>query len=470
MAVTWAPGVLAWLSRQQKSFGSPFLACVCIVYFAQGFRSLSANALNLFLKNDLSMAPADIQMMMAYSALPWSFKPVYGIISDSWSIYGLHRKPYLVLGALIGLVAWVALALLAARSADITVPLSILATLLTFSNLSTALSDVIVDAMVAERCGELARSTADGADQEKSDESAGTEGENALQTLSWGSLAVGGLAGSAIGMVAASKLSVGHIFLVTASCPALVLVSAGFLSESRSAEQKQGGGAAVATQIRALFGALRQPSIYRPLIFFFLSNALVPSCGQAMLFFYTDELKFSPEFMAAQGIVAFACLLLGSVLYSKLVQGCGFRKIFISCQLLLALLSVSDVILALRLNVAFGIPDKVFVIGSDAVSTVISRLTMQPFFVIAARLCPPGCEAALYAAFMSVFNGGNAMSGAFGAQLLPYFGIESGAYAGLPALLGLRSAMMLLPLLLIDPLLGGAFAVPKTDAAAKKEN
>ena len=141
---------------------------------------------------------------------------------------------------------------------------------------------------------------------------------------------------------------------------------------------------------------------------------------------------------------------------SQLVEGLPFRSIFLYAQLAVALLSLSDVALALRLNVALGVPDWAFVVGMDAISTVVSRLTMQPFFVIAARLCPPGCEAALYAFFMSTFNFGNAASGSLGAACLGLFGVGRGAFDSLPALLLLRTGAMFLPLLLIDPLLGGA--------------
>ena len=113
-------------------------------------------------------------------------------------------------------------------------------------------------------------------------------------------------------------------------------------------------------------------------------------------------------------------------------------------------------VLVSRLNLAVGVPDAAFVIGSDVVATVISRLTMQPFFVIAARLCPAGTEASLYAFFMSTFNFGNAVAGSWGGVILPVFGVAKGAYDGLTSLLLLRSACMLLPLLLIGPLLGGA--------------
>ena len=125
------------------------------------------------------------------------------------------------------------------------------------------------------------------------------------------------------------------------------------------------------------------------------------------------------------------------------------------CQLAAAALSLLDLALVSRVNVALGIPDTFFVLGSDALGTVLNRLTMQPFLVIAGRLCPAGCEAALFACFMSTYNFGNVASGMFGAAIMPLFGVEKGAYAGLLPMLGVRSVCFLLPLALIKPLLGG---------------
>jgi hypothetical protein len=55
-----------------------------------------------------------VQRILSISALPWSIKPLYGLCSDAWSIQGMHRKPYLVIGAAVGFVSLVALAALAA--------------------------------------------------------------------------------------------------------------------------------------------------------------------------------------------------------------------------------------------------------------------------------------------------------------------------------------------------------------------
>lgn len=149
-------------------------------------------------------------------------------------------------------------------------------------------------------------------------------------------------------------------------------------------------------------------------------------------------------------------------------QGTSFRTIFVYCQAAEALLSLSDVVLAMRLNVGYGIPDSIFVLGSEGVATVLGRITLQPFLLIAARLCPAGCEASLYAFFMSTHNFGHAVSGWVGASLLPAFGVTSGAYDHLPALLMLRTACMFLPMFLVGPLLNSVEETTGNNDARKR--
>lgn len=42
--------------------------------------------------------PAQQNIMFTLAALPWSFKLVYGFISDNFPIRGMRRKPYFVFG------------------------------------------------------------------------------------------------------------------------------------------------------------------------------------------------------------------------------------------------------------------------------------------------------------------------------------------------------------------------------------
>jgi hypothetical protein len=46
-----------------------------------------------------------------------------------------------------------------------------------------------------------------------------------------------------------------------------------------------------------------------------------------------------------------------------------------------------------------------FVLGDSALITVLARVAAMPILVLAARLCPEGVEATLFATLMSVLNG-----------------------------------------------------------------
>jgi Na+/melibiose symporter-like transporter len=466
-SVTTTTCTSTWLSRQREAFGTPFLVCCCVVYFAQGFRSLAGLSAQFFLKDTAGLEPAAMQSLLSTVSLPWSLKPLYGLASDAFPVSGRHRKPYLVLAAIVGVVSWLGLAAVSSGDASASgVPLRLITALLWLSNFSTALSDVIVDAMVAERAGEAARSAARAAgnadDSDGAVAAAGTEGENALQSLCWGSLAVGGLTGSGLGM-AASSVPTTTIFALCASCPALVLLASRALVEepAPAGRATTTGVRAMRRQLGSMYDALRTPAIYLPLLFFFLQGAIVPSCSQAMYFFAADVLGFSQSFMAAQGLAAYLFLLLGTWFYTRFIQGASFVRIFALCQVATVVTSMLDVLLASRASARLGIPDHVFVLGADAIATVLDRVSAQPFFVIAARLCPVGCEATLYAFFMSTSNFSRACSEALGAAIMPLFGVQKGKYDGLTSLLMLRAGCTLLPLALIRPLLGGRAGVDK---------
>jgi hypothetical protein len=36
------------------------------------------------------------------TSLPWTVKPLYGFITDSFPIWGMRRRPYLILAGLLG--------------------------------------------------------------------------------------------------------------------------------------------------------------------------------------------------------------------------------------------------------------------------------------------------------------------------------------------------------------------------------
>lgn len=74
----------------------------------------------------------------------------------------------------------------------------------------------------------------------------------------------------------------------------------------------------------------------------------------------------------------------------------------------------------------------------------------MPVLVLAAKLCPEGMEATLFATLMSISNGGSVLGGLIGAGLTQIFGITKDKFDNLATLIILCNLSSLLPL----PLLG----------------
>ena len=86
----------------------------------------------------------------------------------------------------------------------------------------------------------------------------------------------------------------------------------------------------------------------------------------------------------------------------------------------------------------------------------------MPVLVLAARLCPEGMEATLFATLMSISNGGSVLGGLIGAGLTQVFGVTKDRFENLAFLIILCNITSLLPL----PLLG---LLPDDDPDSESE-
>lgn len=78
------------------------------------------------------------------------------------------------------------------------------------------------------------------------------------------------------------------------------------------------------------------------------------------------------------------------------------------------------------------------------------QASFMPVLVLAARICPQGMEATLFATLMSISNGGSVLGGLIGAGLTQVFGVTKDRFDNLAFLIILCNLSSLLPL----PLLG----------------
>ncbi|CAI5509937.1 unnamed protein product [Closterium sp. Naga37s-1] len=81
------------------------------------------------------------------------------------------------------------------------------------------------------------------------------------------------------------------------------------------------------------------------------------------------------------------------------------------------------------------------------------QISFMPVLVLAARVCPPGIEATLFATLMSVSNGASVFGGVMGAGLTNWLGVTSSDFTNLPTLIAICnfSSLLVLPFLNLLP-------------------
>jgi hypothetical protein len=158
----------------------------------------------------------------------------------------------------------------------------------------------------------------------------------------------------------------------------------------------------------------------------------------------------------------------GILLYNRYLSAWAYRKIFACTMVFLAVMNLTDVVLVKRWNLAVGVPDEVLVLGDCALSPMARRFYIMPLYILAAKVCPSGAEATVFAILTALGNFGTSISVYFGSLVLQYFDIRDGNYDNLVLVIVLKCASRLLPLLLIPLLVprGAPFEAATATATA----
>lgn len=449
---------------------TPDIIAIATIYFVEGALGLARLAQTFLLKDDLHLGPAEMSATMGILSLPWTIKPVYGFLSDGFPIFGYRRRSYLILAGFVGFLSYSSLAWGlgggGSSGSDDTVSngsaLTVTIASLLLSSASIALADVVADGIVVEKTRDAAINGDDPA----------TAG--GLQSLCWGSAAIGGLISAYFSGSMLETMSPREVFGVASILP-LAVSAMSFLIEE---ERKMKGEAiimnestrpaeiidnsflkedavdthyaiqSIREQTSSLWAALSQPNIYKPIFFIFLWQA-TPTSDGAMLYFLTDEIGFGPEFLGRVRLVTAAASLLGVWLYNQYLRRVAIKEILLWTSVISVPLGLTQLILISHYNRVLGIPDGAFVFGDDVVLSILGEMAFLPTLVLAAKLCPPGVEAVLFATLMSIYNAASTVGTEVGAALTKLLGVTDTDFSNLALLTIICNLSSLAPLAFI---------------------
>lgn len=399
---------------------TPELLAIVFIYFVQGALGLARLAQTYLLKDELSLGPAELSALTGIFTLPWTIKPLYGFVSDGFPLFQYQRKSYLVLAGILGGLSYTLLGmdtLWESLDKGLAVQGTVAALLL--SSASIALSDVVADGIVVKQTREASASDPSLA--------------GGLQSLCWGASAFGGLLSAYFSGSLLEVMSVRNVFGLAAILPFLVSVIALGIDEkpaSKDMSQDNNLVDGVKDQITTLWETFQQPSIWRPALFLFLWQS-TPTSDGAFFFFLTNDLHLGPEFLGRVRLLDAVAGIFGVWLYQKYLRTAKIKDILYWSTIASFPLGLLPILLVTHANRSLGIPDTALIFGDDVILTALGQISFLPTLVLAAKLCPPGVEAVLFATLMSIFNGASTVGTEIGAALTKVAGVTESNFDNL---------------------------------------
>ena len=313
--------------------------------------------------------PAEVGAFAALVALPWSLKPLYGLLTDFVPLFGRRRQGYLILTSGTAAVALLGLAWLPTPPARYAWLLGWLAA----ATVAWSFSDVVADALMIDRGRAL-----------------GLVGR--FQAVQWGAA----YAAALLTGVGGGRLSrpggerVGFLICGLAATATLLLAALAVREPRAARPAGDARGAA-----RALVGAARSPAILGVAAFLFLWN-FNPFSTVVLRLHMTRTLGLGEQsYGAAQSVMA-----VGSIAACLGYAAAGRR----------ASPSPSRPV---RLSIALGVASTLAYVGlvdrasAMAVAGFVGLTYMTATLIqldLAARACPPEAAGSVFALLMAVQN------------------------------------------------------------------
>ncbi len=353
-----------------------------VVYFAQGMWYLPNQTLTIVLK-ERGLSAGEVATFFSITTVPWLVKPTYGLISDFVPLFGLRRKSYLLLTTALAAAAGFALGV------GVEPTYWHLAGLFTVMALGLAFNDVLIDALMVENGKPL-----------------GLTG--AFQAVQWGAIYTASVVVGELGGHLAERRSLPAAFVLASSFPLIsFLMTLVFVREAPARADRDA--------FRETMSAIREALAERDLwivagfIFFWTFS---PSFGPALLYYQTDVLKFSQQFIGHLAALGAIAAVGGAFIYAPLSRKVPLKRLInlsigIGVSSTLAYLAYRSAWSAVLIDMLFG---------------GVGMITQLAFLDLAAKSCPRRVEATFFALLMSVFNGGAMGSQIVGGHLYDWLG------------------------------------------------
>jgi folate/biopterin transporter len=443
-------------TRLQHNFGWRFAVQIGIMYVCvKGLLNSTLGLVKLsYCKKTLKIDGNACQTMSSIAMTPWSIKGVFGVLSDSYPLFGYHKKSYIIVAAFFGTAAFVGLAALPINTANIAALFMFLA------NVQIAVSDLLCEGKYAELM------------------QAKPKTGSSMVSYVWGCYQLGALIASLfVGPIADNyNPQIIFWFCIPLSASIIVPTALDYLADEKVPAEKAGfkyelwrehgkiiffacaaavvalgnamvdlfffdahmlqagyaAGGSVVLCIMAFYCLPRQLAMCN--LYMFISSILYINISGSMDFWFTADESCVPGgpafdytyYNTYASLVGSVTGSIGIALFQALMGDWNFRTVFWVTTVIGIVAASFDMVIIARWNLAMGISDKAFYMFGDAViGNCLGMFGLMPMLVLTSKLVPKGLEATTYALLAGFQNFGGVVSSQLGVFASQWAGIKT---------------------------------------------
>ena len=426
---------IASLIRPIQAFRLHYVPLL-MVYFAYGALGLVDVSQSMWIKESLTLSPAELAGIGVWLTLPWTVKMVFGELVDTVPILGSQRRSYILIGAMCTATGLITLAGAAGQWLAFLPPHQLYVFGAMLIVLGTVIQDVVADAMSTEV---VPRVDADG--KPRPDDEVRAE-LGMVQVLGRLSLSLGILVVAGLSGVLAFLLPRETVFLIGLVVPAISVVGVLMIqfetSERRPIDWRiLGGGLVFGAAVAALglggvpFGQeiifvismgvicgmlvfvtreldhkSRMIILYAAIIIF--AFRATPSVGDGYFWFTLDVLKFDEAFYGVLRQTGAIIAMVAMWFLAKQITEYSVARVLFFIAVAGSILSLPSVGLYYGLHEwterTFGFGARTIAIVDTVATSPFAQLSMIPLLTLTAYYAPTGHRATWFALMASLMN------------------------------------------------------------------
>lgn len=188
----------------------------------------------------------------------------------------------------------------------------------------------------------------------------------------------------------------------------------------RNEKPKQGEGENLRVILRK-FIQIFENKTFRNLMLVYIGIVLIPSLQSGYLFYFTNVFKMGPEELALLDIISSVFFLLALLSYTFYFIKSSPRTVFLSMNLLSAIICIFFVGILLQIPEKLGMSSKNFVYLGTSFQSLFYGISDQPLLAIICQICPENMEATIISCFTAMSNFFNEISAVIGSAILACF-------------------------------------------------